>query len=129
MSSPTPYGPYTHDQVIPPDASIEEAQSGYGFQFPTTPIVQEVWVYDCYYCGVAFTESATTGPHTGTGLMGSSYGLSVVCPRCGSSNTTGPRMANIGENVLAPNNTLAIVIPGLWVFTGETPGFALVRIG
>jgi len=129
MSSPTPYGPYTHDQIIPPDASIEEAQSGYSHSDSPSPIVQEVWAYDCYYCGVAFTESATTGPETGTGVMGRSYGLNVVCPRCGSTNTTGPRMANIGEYVLAPNNTLAIVIPGLWQFTGETPGFALVRIG
>lgn len=129
MSSPTPYGPYTHDLVIPPDASIEEAQSGYGFQFPTDIVVQEVWVYDCYYCGAGFTESSTTGPHTGFGNMGRSYGLNVQCPRCGSTNTTGPRMANIGEYVLAPNNQLAIVTPGLWIFNGETPGFSLVRIG
>lgn len=79
-----------------------------------------VYVYDCLYCDTKFTESPITGPHTGAGNQGRSYGLSVVCPRCGSTNVTGPRPARVGEIVVDYSGEDKLFVPGLALFTGES---------
>ena len=65
------------------------------------------YVYDCLYCDNVFQPTPATGPITGAGNMGRSAGLSVTCPKCGSTNTTGPRLADMDEAVsIYPANHL-----------------------
>lgn len=91
-----------------------------GYQWTIPQVSGPIYVYDCLY-GIhePFMESPMTGPHTGAGVQGRSYGLSVVCPVDGSTNVTGPRPARVGERVIAPNQD-KITVPGLGLFTGES---------
>src|SRR5947209_4569383 len=72
---------------------------GEGYQLIADPRLKE-WVYDCLYCGQIFFQGPTTGPNTGAGNMGQSYGLSIQCPHCGSTNVTGPRKLTLNEEFL-----------------------------
>jgi len=69
-----------------------------------------------YFCGNVFQQSPQTGPTTGAGNMGRSAGLSVMCPKCGSTNTSGPRLPKVDEAVsIYPANH----VTGLDIYTGE----------
>ncbi len=72
---------------------------GEGYQLIADPRLKE-WVYDCFYCGNVFLQGPTTGPNTGAGNMGQSYGLSIQCPKCGSTNTSGPRKLTDAEEFI-----------------------------
>src|SRR5437867_12987322 len=74
------------------------------------------YVWDCLFCSNVFQQSSQTGPMTGAGNMGRSNGLNVVCPKCGSTNTSGPRLAQVDEAVsIYPANHPT----GLDIYTGE----------
>ncbi len=80
------------------------------------------YCYDCLYCGNVFGYAPGTGPITGWGNMGLSYGLNVQCPRCGSTNTSGPRLKKQEEKVARYPATMPEgFIPGLEYFTGQVP--------
>ena len=104
-------------QVLPPRNSIEEAQSGYSNIDPM--FLDSKWVYDCLYCGAVFTQSPSTGPTTGAGNMGRSAGLNVQCPRCGGTNTSGPRASKPGETIRTYQDH-TFMVPGLDLFTNQS---------
>src|SRR5260370_11966785 len=89
--------------------AYEDQASGYG-QMPST--IPKDYVYDCLHCGNVFQPSPMTGPFTGSGNMGTSYLGTVVCPRCGGTYTSGPRLAQPLKPVaIYPSNS-----PGLEIF-------------
>jgi hypothetical protein len=93
----------------------EDAASG--LQWTARPTTIE-YVFDCLWCLNVFGPSPTTGPTTGWGNMGMSYGLNVQCPRCGSTNCSGPRLRKRDEKVpIYP----ATSVVGVAYFTGEAP--------
>lgn len=94
--------------------NIAHSDRDSGAQWVNDPRARD-YVYDCLYCGNVFSQSPTTGPNTGVGNMGQSYGLNVACPKCGSTNTTGPRLARIDEQVQVYQN----VVSGIEFFTGD----------
>ncbi len=78
------------------------------------------YCYDCLYCRNVFGYRPGSGPITGWGNMGTSYGVSIQCPRCGSTNTSGPRLVKPGERVARyPATKPDTYMPGLDYFTNQ----------